>query len=76
MSTLDCQTNFLEMLIQNEVLTLFSTDRNQVNRDDKSPFHLAQLKQLTTISQTCVNGMDFLVLLFSCHFGHAEWNEA
>ena len=62
------------MLIQNEVLILFSTDRNQVNRDDKGPFHLAQLKQLTTISQTCMNEMDFLVLLVSDHFGHAEWN--
>ena len=60
LSNLDCKFNFLEMLIQNEISTLFNTERNQVNKDNQSPFHLAQLKQLTTISHGC--------------FGHAEWN--
>ena len=46
-----------------------------MNEDNNSSFHLAQLKQLTTIFQTCVNGMVFLVLLVSGRFGHAEWNE-
>ena len=47
------------MLIKNEVLTLFSNERKQVNKENKNPLHLAQLKKLATTSQTCVNGMDF-----------------
>ena len=71
---MDCKINFLEMLIKNEVLTLFSNERKQVNKENKNPLHLAQLKKLATTSQTCVNGMDFLVLFVSGRFGYAKWN--
>ena len=45
----------------------------------KGPFHLAQLKQVTTISQTCVNGMDpninvfWLVILVSLSGRSISW---
>ena len=48
---MDCKINFLEMLIKNEVLTLFSNERKQVKKENKNPLHLAQLKKLATTSQ-------------------------
>ena len=39
--------------------TSFSKNNfGQLLLEIKGPFHLAQLKQVKTISQTCVNGMD------------------